>query len=321
MSEETIVEQPLADSASFDDKLEAKLGFNKQAQEEAPEPQADAVEQSEEQPNEETNTEPPAPTDSEEIEFEDLRIALPKDKAQKLKSAIEGYKDYTQKTQSLAEARRMVEVQQQAAQAEKLYQEATAQDAEKLAQIKSAIKQYEQVNWAQLDTDTLVRTKHSMEQLEKEQRKVEESLGQKRQALSQHMQGLRQQAVSEAAKYLAKNIPGWQSGNDLDKYILNYGLNEGLTENDLVNIAIAKPQMIKAMYKAMEWEKLQSQKTSTAKRAATAPPVIKPGSVPPTPSKDQQKQAIVKQLHQAKDPVRKKALFEQALMAKFNLKD
>lgn len=319
MSEETVTEQPQADSVSFDDKLAAKLGLNEPAQEEAPEQQADAAEQSEEQPNEEQPQE--APTDSEEVDFEDLRIALPKDKAQKLKSAIEGYKDYTQKTQSLAEARRMVEVQQQAAQAEKLYQEATAQDAEKLAQIKSAIKQYEQVNWAQLDTDTLVRTKHSMEQLEKEQRKVEESLNGKRQALSQHMQGLRQQAVSEAAKYLAKNIPGWQSGNDVDKSILNYGLNEGLTENDLVNIAIAKPQMIKALHKAMEWEKLQSQKTSTAKRAANAPPVIRPGSVPPTPSKDQQKAAIVKQLHQAKDPARKKALFDQALMAKFNLKD
>lgn len=320
MSAETAAEQPVVeDSASFDDKLAAKLGLNEQVQEE---PQADAVEQPEEQPDAETTTETAeAPSDSEEVEFEDLRIALPKDKANKLKSAIEGYKDYTQKTQSLAEARRMVEVQQQAAQAEKLYNEATAQESERLAQIKAAIKQYEAVNWAQLDTDTLVRTKHSLETLEKEQRKVEEVLGQKRSALSQHMQGLRQQAVTEAAKYLSKNIPGWKSGNDVDQSILSYGIEQGLTEQDLMNLAIAKPQIIKTLHKAMEWERLQSQKTSTAKRAATAPPVIKPGSVPPTPSKDQQKQAIVKQLHQAKDPVRKKALFEQALMAKFNLKD
>jgi hypothetical protein len=314
MSDETVVEQPVTDSASFDDKLAAKLGIG---EEPIQEPQADAVEQTEEQTPEDTVT----PDDSEEIEFEDLTIALPKEKAQKLKSAIEGYKDYTQKTQSLAEQRRMVEVQQQASQAEKLYQEATAQEMDKLAQIKSAIKQFDQVNWAQLDTDTLVRTKHSMEQYEKEQRKVEESLNHKRQALNQHMQGLRGQAITEAANYLSKNIPGWKSGNEVDQSILSYGINEGLTETDLVNLAIAKPQVIKALHKAMEWEKLQSQKQSTAKRTANVPPVIRPGSVPHTPSKEQQKQAIVKQLHQAKDPVRKKALFEQAIMAKFNLKD
>lgn len=318
MSEQNAVEQPQEDSASFDEKLMAKFGLNDQPE---PEPQAEAVEQPEAEATEEpaTDSEPTA-EESEEIEFEDYRIALPKEKANKLKSAIEGYKDYTKKTQEVAEARRMVEMQQQAQQAEKMFQEAAGPEMERLSQFNAAIKQYEQVNWASLDTDTLVRTKHQLDTLEKERQKVEQSISSKRQALGQHMQGLRQQAVSEAAKYLEKHIQGWKSGNEVDQSILKYGLDLGLTENDMVNTAIARPQFIRAIAKAMELEKLQS-KQVTAKRAANVPPVVKPGAVQPVPSAVQQKQAIIKQLHQAKDPVRKKALLDQAIMAKFGLKD
>lgn len=311
MAEENAVEQPSKEDStqSFDDKLDAKLFPDQPEQEE---PAADA----EEQPTEETIE---APDDSEEIEFEELKIALPKEKAQKLKSAIEGYKDYTKKTQEVAEARRMVEVQQQAAQAEGLYRQATAAEQEQLAQIASQIKQFEAVNWAQLDTDTLVRTKHSLDTLERERTKLEKSIAEKRGQLDQHMNGLRQRAVSEAAKYLERHIPNWKAGNDVDNGIVQYATAEGLTENDLVNIAIAKPAFIKALYKASQFDKLQSTKGMTAKRAANAPPVVKPGSVPPTPSKAQQTQAVIKQLHQAKDPERKKALFDEALARKLGL--
>ena len=304
------VEQPAqADSADpMDTLMDRVMGPDEEVQQTAPEQGEEQAEQQPEQA-EEAQPDETAPT-LEEVEFEGERYQLPPS----IKSALMRQQDYTQKTQAVAERERMVALQVQRQQYEQQFQQSVGPEQQALNELDAAIRQYNNVDWQKLDTDSLVRTRHSLDQLKEQRAEVEKRIDGKRGEFDQQMQGIQREALQKANDYLTRAIPKW--GAETQKEIFTYGQAEGYTDVELG--AIRDPRLIKSLWKAQQWDKLQSGKTVAAKRASGVPPMLKPGAAKPAPSAQMQYADTVKQLHQAKDPERKKALLDKSIDLKLD---
>jgi hypothetical protein len=246
----------------------------------------------------------------EEVEWEGAKYQLPPN----LKSALMRQQDYTQKTQEISERARMVALQTQRHQIETQFTQSVEPEMRTLSEYEAAIRQYENVNWGSLDTDTLVKTKHNLDLLRESRDQVKEKLAGKRQEFDQKMQGIQQESMRRANEILTRSIPKW--GPEVQKELAAYGQSEGLTDVELNSIT--DHRLIKMMHKASQWEKLQAGKSIATKRASSATPMLKPGATKPMGSAQAQLSDALKQLHQAKDPAKKKEMFGKAMDLKLD---
>lgn len=293
----------------MDALLDRVMGPDEEIQQEPAQEQGEeqAVEQSQEASEEsEVETQPAL----EEVEWEGKQYQLPPE----LKSALMRQQDYTQKTQAVAERERMVALQVQRQQIEGQFQQATAPESQALAELEAAIKQYNNVDWQQLDTDSLVKTRHALDMLKERRGELQKALDGKRAEFEQHMQGIQREALQKANEFLTRSIPKW--GVEVQKELMSYGQTEGYSDVELG--AIRDPRLIKTLWKAKQWDQLQAGKTVAAKRASGVPPVVKPGATKSAPSAQVQYADTVKQLNQAKDQGRKKELVGRAIDLKLD---
>lgn len=308
--DESTVEQTtetVDSTSSVDDKLDRFFEPEPEAQQDP----AQGDEQAEEQTQEtEASTETETQPALEEVEWEGEKYQLPP----KLKSALMRQEDYTKKTQEVAEARRLVELQIQQRHLETEFQQATSQEQSTLAELEAAIKQYNNVDWQALDTDSLVKTRHALDMLKERRSEVQKQIEGKRGDFEGKMRETHQKALQQANEYLTKAIPKW--GVEVQKELMSYGQNEGYTDVELGSIR--DPRIIKSLWKAQQWDRLQAAKPLATKRASGVPPVVKPGAIKPVASHQAQLSDTVKQLHQSKDPSRKKELLDKALDLKLS---
>ena len=307
------VEQPAqADSAGdIDSKLDRFFAPEPEEQ-----PQQDTQTQGDEQAAEQTQeteaqaTETETQAALEEVEFEGAKYQLPPS----IKSALMRQQDYTQKTQQVAERERMVALQIQRQQIEQTFQQSVATESQSLSELEAAIRQYNNVDWQSLDTDSLVKTRHALDMLKERRDEVKKQIDGKRGDFERQVQEVNQKSLQQANEYLGKAIPKW--GVEVQKELLSYGQTEGYTDVELGSIR--DPRIIKTLWKAKQWDGLQAGKSLAKNRVQSAPPVVKPGAAKPAASLETQKADTLKQLHQSKDPSRKKELFDKALDLKLS---
>lgn len=306
---DNVEQTPSGDSTSgMDALLDRMLPDEEQNQ---PNAQEQSGEQAEEQTQDtESSTETETLPALEEVEFEGGRYQIPP----VLKAALMRQQDYTQKTQEIAERARMVALQTQRQQIEAQFQKAVGTEQQTLTELEAAIKQYEQVNWGQLDTDTLVKTKHNLDMLKERRDQVKGEVEGKRRDFESQLHGNQQEAMRRANEALSRSIPKW--GPEVQKEIWSFAQAEGFTDVELSSVN--DPRFIKALFKASQWDKLQAGKSIAGKRASSAPPMLKPGAVKTAGSAQTQMSEAIKQLHQAKDPDRKKELFGKAMDLKLD---
>jgi hypothetical protein len=309
---ETQVEQTTSvDSTDPMDTLMDRIAGPDQEQEQVQQqPQEQGAEQAAEQTQETETSETETQPALEEIEWEGQKYQLPP----QLKSALMRQQDYTQKTQAVAERERMVALQVQRQQVEQAFQQSIGPELQALGELESAIKQYNNVNWQQLDTDSLVKTRHALDMLKERRTDLQKNLEGKKTEFDNKMHGIIQESLQKANDVLTRAIPKW--GPEVQKEIMSYGQVEGYTDVELGSIR--DPRIIKSLWKAQQWDKLQASKSLTSKRASGVPPVVKPGAAKPVSSPQAQYTDTVKQLHQAKDPARKKDLLDRAVDLKLN---
>jgi hypothetical protein len=304
------VEQPAAaDSADpMDTLMDRVMGSDEPVQQT---PQEQGSEQAAEQPQTEAveATEETQPA-LEEVEFEGAKYQLPPS----IKSALMRQQDYTQKTQQVAERERMVALQIHRQQLDHTFQQSVGTEVQALSELEAAIKQYNNVDWQALDTDSLVKTRHALDMLKERREEVKKKVDEKRGQFEYAVQEINKKNLQHANQYLQKAIPKW--GPEVQKDLMSYGQSLGYTDVELGSIR--DPRTILALYRAQQWDKLQSGKTIAAKRATGVPPVLKPGAAKPAPSQATQYADTVKQLHQAKDPERKKALLDKSIELKLD---
>lgn len=264
--------------------------------------------QAQAEPEEQEEVQAESESESESVEDDDVEEAPEQPKRKyKVKAAgeeievdedelIKGYqrsKDYTKKSQEVAEQRKAIEAER--AKLSQLAQErqAYAQRLQAIDQI--LVKQMQGENLESLkETDPIGYAVKVAERTEKEKqlaviRAEQQRIAQVQQAEQQ--QKLQAHLQSEAQK-LVDVIPefGTEKGQDLKRQIREYALNIGYSEQDLANLY--DHRAVLALYKAMKFEKLQQAKPDAMKRVQEAPKVLKAGtSTPPTKS-DADKKAM-----------------------------
>lgn len=204
----------------------------------------------------------------EEIELdEDLKLSVPKDKVEKLKSYGERLKDYTQKTQALAEERRQIQEQQKLVEVREQIRQQNWREATQIQAIDDRLQQLQGVTheqWQQLiqtDAQRAQQLQLELVTLQSRRGQLANSIGQRQQLLEQQQSRSYQEAVARGTQELERDIKGW--GPDLKAKLLDYSKTIGLSPEALSQ-ALMQPAFVKLLHK-------QYQADQSAKLAQKTP--------------------------------------------------
>lgn len=261
-------------AAAFADILEPKAA---EATEEAQQTEAAATQ---EQPAAEATDAPDV--EMVEIDVDGYKVALPKDKAEKLEAERLMQADYTKKTMAAAEERKAAQAQSQQALQER---QAYAQNLARMqAQLEGALaEQNQSVNWQQLletDPQQYLQQKHLWEQ---RQAALQQTYAQQQHLASIHQaeqhQRFQSHLQAQQQELLAK-LPEWkdESKAKAEKVALReYLLSQGYDAQSVSNVADAKAVLLAR--KAMLYDQMISKAQVATKKVATLPSKVeRPGS-------------------------------------------
>jgi hypothetical protein len=251
MDPETPIEQ--APEASVEDRIGALFGDAPAA--DAP----DSPAQDTEAASDTAQAEPPAP-ETFELEVDGEKFVLPK----KLEKGFLQEKDYTQKSQTLAEQRRSLEMaqrQQRIAAMSTDFQKEVASDVQQMSMIDWALNQ--RVDWNSMSTDEAFRKKLELDSLKDEKARLEKQIDGKKSEWGNKQAQEIAKLRAESLETIKKRIPGWTDTSA--KELREYGLSEGMTEEELNSIL--DPRHVSILWKAQQYEKLKAQATPAANAA------------------------------------------------------
>jgi hypothetical protein len=290
-------EQPLADSG-VEDRIASIFGNNEPDEPQDTE-QPQETEAASQEPAEETF----------ELEHEGEKFVLPK----KLEKGFMQEKDYTQKSQSLAEQRRTLEhVQQQMriAQQGAEFQQSVKAEQQEIFSIDSELKQLSHVDWSSMTTDQILKIKLRVDQLKDQRDNVTKQLETKQQQFTALQQQQIQQLQSQSTDIVRKAIPAWNE--QVQKEVREHALNDGYTAEEIG--AIFDPRHAITLWKAAQYDKAKSQ----AKPAIQQAKIVKPGSSNPMSERTKQDLAFRKAVKANKPESREyKRALEDRIGAKF----
>jgi len=234
-----------------------------------------------------------------------------------LDELISGYqrsKDYTQKSQALAEQRKEVEARQAQLAEVQAEREAYATRLTALDNFLAA-QLGDNVNMAELkETDPIGYAVKSAERVELEaQRKAvqaeKDRIAQKQQADNE----ARLQAyLKQEAELLKQKLPemAGEKGNAIKRDILNYAKASGYSDEQLSKLYDHK--VVVDLYKSMMYDRLMEAKPDAMKKVQAAPKTLKAGTTP-QPSKSQQDKKVMQRLKQTGRVADAAAAFERLL--------
>lgn len=273
---------------SVDSAAEAMLGLmggeDSQEQPEAPQELQAEAEEAEYEESQEESDEAEDDNSEEATEQPKYRVkAAGEEREVTLDELIRGYQleaDYTRKTQSLAEERKAVEAErakiQEAAQARDLY-------AQRLQIIENMLSQQQpQENLEELkEIDPIG---YAVKVAEQQQREKQLSAIQAERArIAQQQDAERTELLSkhvaaEAAK-LQQAIPDFadkEKGESIRKDIRNFAKSIGWSDEELASVYDSRAVL--TLYKAMQYDRLVSNKPEVTKKVAQAPKMLKAGA-------------------------------------------
>ena len=233
-----------------------------------------------------------------------------------LDELINGYqrsKDYTQKSQALAEQRKAIEAERQ--HLEQVKQERMAY-AQKLKALDSFLSQQNKGEDLEVlkETDPIGYAVKVAEQSQREKqlavvRAEQQRIAQQQQAEQQ--QNLQNHLKAESEK-LASVIPelATPKGDAIRKEIREYAKSVGWSDQELASVY--DHRAVLTLYKAMKFEQLQKSKPETLKKVQQAPKMLKSGTSAPETKSSQEKQ-VMQRLRQSGKVRDAAAAFERFL--------
>ena len=215
-----------------------------------------------------------------------------------LDELINGYqrsKDYTQKSQALAEQRKAIEAERGHLEQVKQERQAYAQKLQALDSFLSQQNKGEDLEVLK-ETDPIGYAVKVAEQSQREKqlavvRAEQQRIAQQQQAEQQ--QTLQNHLKSESEK-LASVIPelATPKGDAIRKEIREYAKSVGWSDQELSSVY--DHRAVLTLYKAMKFEQLQKGKPETLKKVQQAPRMLKPGTSAPNTKSSQEKQVMQK---------------------------
>jgi hypothetical protein len=217
---------------------------------------------------------------------------------------LNGYqrqKAYTKRSQELAEQRKAFEAEaQQVAQMRDAY----AQQLEQLSQYNQQILGDAEPDWDALakeySAEELFLYKTKLDQQKEQARQVESERQVIAQQQAQEQQVQMQQHLAVQREQMLDRIPQWRDENvrtsEREQVIKYAQQSVGFSPQEIANASDARA--IELLYKAWQWDNLQSKKPAAKKKASKAPKMAKAGQ-PKTKAQvaSRQKQKSLKRLN------------------------
>lgn len=199
--------------------------------------------------------------------------------------------DYTKKSQAVAEERKAVEAERQRVEEAKQLRDQYAQRLQLIEQMLNQPQQEEDLNYLKENDPIGYAVKVAeMSQREKQLAAVQ---AERQRILAQQMQEQQQslsQRVQQEAQKLAEALPEYadpQKGEVIRRELREFGLKAGFSEEELGSIYDSRHVL--TLWKALQYDKLQSSKPAVTKRVQDAPRAIKPGVSQPQTKSDEVK--------------------------------
>lgn len=253
------------DERSIEERLESALA---KEPEESDDEEPKGQPKTSEEDGDEESAEPEEATV--EIEYDGKKVAVPKE----LKDAFLRQADYTTKTQQVAEERRRVAEERQIFELNRNLEAVISDDIAEFRQLQTGIRTLEQAMqhaYQQNDPATLAtyNAQYTMlqSQLVRKQQEIDGKKNQQAQLFAYEKQQRLQQGF-EKAKAL---IPGF--GKETQAEMIASAKKLGYAEYELDGLD--DPRALHALWKAAQWDRLQSAKPGVTKRAAEAPKTLK----------------------------------------------
>ena len=268
-------EQPVTQDSDPLSRMEAYFAADAGKPETPPEGPAQEVSASDEQPQDqetqEANEQPAADSDGyEDVDLDGEVFRVPP----KLRDAVLRQSDYTRKTQVLAEAQRQIQSQAQQIQMHQMFEERTAPVRTELQKALSQLEQYKALDWAGMDTDTIVRARQAMDGLKERSTELQQMLGYEFNNFQEAAVVTRAQVLQNGTEYLRRSIPKFDQ--EAVDTIRRTALHEGFTHHEVETIA--DPRLVKVLWKASQYDALKAGQKSAVEAVRKAPPVIRPGA-------------------------------------------
>jgi hypothetical protein len=232
--------------------------------------------------------------DVEQEEPQKYRVkAAGEDKEVTLDELIKSYQlgtDYTKKSQAVAEERKAVEAERHAVQEAKALRDQYAQQLGIIEQMLNQPQQTEDLDYLK-ETDPIGYAVKVAELSQKEKQLAQ--VRAQREMISQQQeydrqQQMKQMIAAESEKLVAV-LPEFadpSKGEVIRKDIRTYGKQMGFSDEELANVFDSRAVL--TLYKAMQYDKLQSAKPGITKKVAEAPKAIKPGVSKPKDSNSEE---------------------------------
>jgi hypothetical protein len=232
--------------------------------------------------------------DGEQEEPQKYRVkAAGEDKEVTLDELIKSYQlgtDYTKKSQAVAEERKAVEAERHAVQEAKALRDQYAQQLGIIEQMLNQPQQAEDLDYLK-ETDPIGYAVKVAELSQKEKQLAQ--VRAQREMISQQQEYDRQnqmkQMIAAESEKLVAVLPEFadpSKGEVIRKDIRTYGKQMGFSDDELANVFDSRAVL--TLYKAMQYDKLQSAKPGITKKVAEAPKAIKPGVSKPKDSNSEE---------------------------------
>jgi hypothetical protein len=273
------------------------MGGEEGSEQEQPELQAEAndseAESEESEYSEESEVEQEDGEDEQE-EPQKFRVkAAGEEREVTLDELIKSYQlgtDYTKKSQAVAEERKAVEAERQAVQEAKAMRDQYAQRLEIIESMLNQPQEVENLDYLK-ETDPIGYAVKVAEMSQKEKQLAQVRAERERIMQQQEydrQQQMRQTIAVESEKLVAA-IPEYadpNKGETIRKEIRSFGKQMGFSDEELANVFDSRAVL--TLYKAMQYDKLQSSKPAVNKKVSEAPKAIKPGVSKPRDSNSEE---------------------------------
>ncbi len=220
--------------------------------------------------------------ETEELEWDGKKWVLPKDAAAAFKPALLRQADYTKKTMEVAEARKALDADREGFKAQTEAQKAHFASATKLAAIDDRLGEYAKVNWQELyatNPDLYQQHRIAYDQLKDQRDTAARDFSQQEQERQTNAQRESAKRNETAIAEIARHVPGWTPGGELDLKLSAFGTSLGFTPQELGQLAIQHPRLVKEINRLRLYdEAAQKQKpTQSFQKSQEAAPVTRVG--------------------------------------------
>ena len=199
--------------------------------------------------------------------------------------------DYTKKSQAVAEERKVVEAERQRIEEARYLRDQYAERLQVIEQMLNQQPETENLDYLK-ETDPIGYAVKVAELSQREKQLAQVRAEQARIAEQQQREQQEQlgQVVQAESRKLAEVIPEYadpQKGETLRRELREFGVKAGFSEQELANVYDSRAVL--TLWKAMQYDKLQSAKPGITKKVNEAPKVMKSGVSQPRDSSDEMK--------------------------------